>query len=151
MAPNNFEEVKETFLSEIMETKEMNDIPGDLIFNWDQTGINLVPRALWTMDKKGNKRIAITGLQDKRQITAVICGSMMGEILPPQLIYGGKTGRCHPKISFPDDWLISHSPNHWSNEETMLQYIRKIIVRFVVNTRQYLELPEDQLALALFR
>ena len=103
MAPNNFEEVKETFLSEIMETKEMNDIPGDLIFNWDQTGINLVPGALWTMDKKGNKWIAITGLQDKRQITAVIYGNMMGEILPPPHIYGGKTGRYHPKISFPDD------------------------------------------------
>ena len=40
MAPDNFEKVKETFLSEIIETVEMNDIPGDLIFNWDQTGIN---------------------------------------------------------------------------------------------------------------
>ena len=103
MAPDNFEKVKETFLSEMTETVEMNDIPGDLIFNWDQTEINLVPGALWTMDKKGKKRISITGLQDKRL-------SMMGEILPPQLIYERKTERCHPKISFPDNWHISHSP-----------------------------------------
>ena len=33
------------------------------------------------MNKKRNKRIAITGLQGQRQITAVICGSMMGKIL----------------------------------------------------------------------
>ena len=32
----------------------------------------------------------------------------------------------------------------------MLQYIREIIVPFVDNTRQRLELPEDQPALALF-
>ena len=54
----------------------------------------MVPGVLWTMDKKGKKRIEITGLQDKRQITAVICGSILGEISPPQLIYGGKTVRC---------------------------------------------------------
>ena len=32
----------------------------------------------------------------------------------------------------------------------MLQYIRDVIVPFVDSTRQHLELPEDQLALAIF-
>lgn len=53
LAPEDLVEVKQTFLSDIVETVSMNDIPEDLIFNWDQTGINLVPGALWTMDKKG--------------------------------------------------------------------------------------------------
>ena len=150
MTPNDLEKLRKTFLSEIVETVAMNDVPEDLIFNWDQTGINLVPGALWTMDKKGNKWIKIAGLQDKRQITAVICGSIIGEILPPQLIYGGKTAICHPQISFPHNWVISHSSNHWSNEETMLQHIRDVIVPFVDSTRQRLELPEDQPALAIF-
>ena len=151
MGPDDLEKVKKSFLSEIMETIAMNDVPEDLIFNWDQTGINLVPGALWTMDKKGKKRIEIAGLHDKKQITAVMCGSIIGEILPPQLIYGGKTVRCHPTISFPHNWVITHSSsNHWSNEETMLQYIRDVIVPFVDSTRQRLELPEDQLALAIF-
>ena len=77
-----------------------NDVPKDLIFNWDQTGINLVSGALWTMDKKGKKQVEITGLHVKRQITAVMCGSIIGEILPPQLIYGGKTARCHQQSLF---------------------------------------------------
>ena len=74
----------------------------------------------------------------------------MSEILLSQLVYKGKTRKYHPKISFPDDWLISHRFNHWSNEETMLQYIRGIMVPFADNTRQCLELPEDQQALGLF-
>lgn len=30
-------------------------IPDELVFNWDQTGINLVPGENWTLDKKGDK------------------------------------------------------------------------------------------------
>ena len=79
-----------------------------------------------------------------------MCGSIVGEILPPQLMCGGKTARCHPRISFPHNWVITHSSNHWSNEETMLEYIRDVIVPFVDSTRQRLELPENQPALAIF-
>ena len=55
VAPDDLEEFKKSFLSEILETMEMNDVLEDLIFNWDQTDINFVPGALWTMDKKGKK------------------------------------------------------------------------------------------------
>jgi len=82
------------------------------------------------MDKKGRKRISISGHNDKRQVTAVICGALTGEVLPIQLVYEGKTKRCHPPFDFPGDWSISHSPNHWSTEETMVEYtlyINKII------------------------
>jgi len=34
---------------------EEHNIPDDLIFNWDQTGVNLIPGGDWTMDKKGRK------------------------------------------------------------------------------------------------
>ena len=61
----DFEEVKRNFLTEILETVEFYDIPPELIFNWDQTWINLVPTALWTMDRRGKKRIEIAGYQDK--------------------------------------------------------------------------------------
>ena len=69
-----------------METVEVEEIPGYLIFNWDQTGVNLVPSSLWTIDKKGKKRVEIAAFQDKRQIIAVICSILMGEILPFQMI-----------------------------------------------------------------
>ena len=40
---------------------------------------------------KGSKRVEISGLGDKRQITAVLCGLLVGDFLPIQLVYKGKT------------------------------------------------------------
>ena len=54
-----------------------------------------------------------------------ICGTMDGEFLCPQLIYQGKTKACLQKHQFPSGWHISHTPNHWSNEETMKEYVLK--------------------------
>ncbi|MCH9717517.1 MAG: hypothetical protein K0U52_10595, partial [Gammaproteobacteria bacterium] len=127
IVPSDFAEIKAKFLREIVATVTMLEIPPELILNWDQTGIHLVPAASWTMDLTGSKRVEICGVNDKRQITAVFCGSLIGDFLPIQVIYKGKTDRCHPHFKFPLDWHVTHSPKHWSTEDTMLQYIREII------------------------
>ena len=41
----------------------------------------------------------MTGMSDKWQITAVFCGSPLGDFLPIQIIYKGKTTQCHPLLS----------------------------------------------------
>ena len=79
-----------------------------------------------------------------------MCGSLVGEILPFQLVYAGKTNRCHPAYKFPSDWQITHTQNHWSNEETMLQYIKEVIVPFVDRKHEDLNLDADYPALAIF-
>lgn len=66
------------------------------------TGIKLT--LIWYLEHSGlwikvKKWIKIAGLWIKAD-TAVTCGSIIREILPPRLIYGGKTARCHPQISF---------------------------------------------------
>ena len=113
-------------------------------------GINLVPVSSWTMEKSGSNHVAIAGTGDKKQITAVICGNVMGECLPLQLIYAGKTRRCHTKFDFPKDWCITNSPKHWSNEDTMLQYIEEVIVPFVDKTKERLGFDSNQPSLAIF-
>ena len=80
------------------------------------------------MEKKDSKRIELVGLKDKHQITAVFCGTAEGDFLPVQWIHNGKTKQCQPKHKFPAGWDITHSKKHWSNEETMLCYIKNIIV-----------------------
>ena len=52
---------------------------------------------------------------------------MAGDFLPVQLIYGGVTDKCHPKIKFPKSFHITHSQNHWSNEDIVVEYLKKII------------------------
>ena len=133
--PADFAAVKEQFLNDVVSIVTMEEIPPELILNWDQTGIHLVPVSPWTMEQAGSKRVEINGISSKQQITAVFCGSLTGDFLPVQLIYQGKTSRCHPTFDFPDNWHITHSPRHWSTEETMIQYIDEIILPYVKRQR----------------
>ena len=100
----------------------MDEIPPDLIINFDQTGINYVLVSSWTMEKKGSKCVEIIGKDDKHQITAPLAGTANGNFLPEQLVYTGTTKRCLPAFKFPDDWNITCSHNHWGNEEFMFDY-----------------------------
>lgn len=71
-------------------------------------------------------------------------------MLPPQLIYKGKTNRCHPQISFPQQWDVWHTENHWSNEGTTKRYIQKILLPFVDQQRVKMKLESSHSALVLF-
>ena len=57
----------------------MEDIPQEMILNWDDTTVSIVPGSSWTFEIRGIKRVEITGLDDKRQITAVVCSTLRGE------------------------------------------------------------------------
>ena len=49
MTMENLDQVKTNFLAEIEATVKMEEIPPEMVFNWDQTGIHLVPTSSWTM------------------------------------------------------------------------------------------------------
>ena len=146
---SNFEQVKQEFLMNIKAVATFEEVPNDLIINWDQTGIKYVPVSEWTMAEYKSKRVEVSGIEDKRQITATFAASLTGTFLPVQLVYQGKTSKCHPSIDFPDNWHITHSPNHWCNESTMISYVQLVIVPYVQETRKNLGLPDSQSALVI--
>ncbi len=84
------------------------------------------------MEKDG---VEICAIDDKRQITAVFGCTMNGHFLPMQLIYKGTTSRCHP--------LKIGSPNHWSNEKTMEEYITNILLPYIRSKREELKLSRS--------
>ncbi len=100
---SEFDILKNQFLFDIKSIVDIEEIPPELIINWDHTGLDYVPVSSWTMAKEGSKRVEIAGIDDKRQITAVFAGTLASEFLPPQLIYKGKTPRCLPNVEFPKD------------------------------------------------
>ena len=100
---------------------EFEEVPPNLVINWDQTAIKYVPVSNWTFEAKGSKRVEIRGVDYKRQITALLAGTLTGTFLPPQLIYKGKTSACLTAFHFPKTWDITHNDNHWANETTMLR------------------------------
>ena len=107
-----YEQLKEQYLLDINVVVEM-----DPIMNRDHTGINIVPGCPWTMEEKGAKCVDCVRLDDKRQITVVICAILSGIFLPFQVIYQGKTLACLPKYSFSPDWNVTFTQKHWLNKE----------------------------------
>ena len=146
----DFEAIKTTFLNEVFTTVIMEDIPQELIVNWDHTALHYVPVSSWTMEKKGSTRVPVAGIDDKRQVTTILACSMTGEFLPPQVIYQGKTTRSLPSYKLPADWDVTYTPNHWANEDTSLQYLQKIILPFMKQKREELGFSADRPALVLF-
>lgn len=65
----------------------MEKVPPELILNWDQTGVKLVPSTSWSMEQRGVKKVEVAGQNDKHQVTAVLCGTIQGDLLPLQIIY----------------------------------------------------------------
>ena len=97
------------------------------------------------MEVKESKQVEIAGMNDKPQITGVFCGTLMGEFLPLQLIYQGITSACIPCYEFPDYWHVTCTPNHWSNEDKMKEYIEKIIMPYVDPECKEMKVSSDQL------
>jgi len=51
--PEHFENLKEDFLWEIKSVVTIDQIPDELILNFDQTALNYVPVTPWTMEEEG--------------------------------------------------------------------------------------------------
>ena len=75
-------------------------------------------------------------------MTVLLSCTMSGFLLPPHLIYCGKTNKCHPNIILPPGWDIHHSESHWSTEDTMLHFIESAPVPYVQSTRKRLGLEK---------
>ena len=71
----------------------MEDIPKDLLINWDQTAVKIVPSSL---EKHNTKHVEIAVNDDKCQITALFNCTAADSFLPIQLVYKGITKRSFP-------------------------------------------------------
>ena len=48
----NFQAIEEQILIDVNSVVKMEDIPEDMIINWDQIAMKLVPSASWTMENR---------------------------------------------------------------------------------------------------
>lgn len=119
VSSDKFKRLQQSYLGQISVWPSVHNIPPDLIINWDQTPINVAPTTNWTMAKVGSKKVEVAALNNKRQVTSALAVTMS----PPQIIYQGKTERCHPAYTFPEGFDIYHAPNHWANGETTVRYM----------------------------
>ena len=121
--PTDFPEIKLAFLKRVADCVQQHKIPPELVLNWDQTGVKFVPTSEWTLAEQGSQQVDVLAKEDKREMTICFTCTMSGFLLPPHLIYSGKTNKCHLEVSFPPGWDVYHSESHWSTEGTMLHYM----------------------------
>lgn len=144
IAPGLIDEVGFSFFKEITDLVRWFNITKELIINIDQTPLPYVLVSSYTMEKKGKDCVPVAGTTDYRQITGTFSVTLSGEFLPIQLIYKGKTPRSQPKFRFPEEFHVTQNENHWANEETSIDLMKKILIPYVKKTIKELSLDEDQ-------
>ena len=68
----NKDAVCEEFRKNVKELIIEHKIPKSLVMNTDESGLNIIPAADWTLDTIGSKQVPKNGSDDKREITGII-------------------------------------------------------------------------------
>jgi len=79
-----------------------------MLININKTGIPMIPVSDMTMEVEGTSEVAITVLEDKRQMTGVIGVLSLGQFISPDIIYQISNVRSQSSNS---PWLRYYS--HW--------------------------------------
>ena len=64
LPPADFDKVNMEYLQKIKQMVFDNGIVPQMVLNWDQTALQLVPFSEWTMDQQGTNTINIKGLDE---------------------------------------------------------------------------------------
>ena len=150
MNPALYDELCFTWKRNIAEIVLEHKIDKSLILNFDQTPLGYTSPAKVTFTEFRASSVPIANLDDKRQITGTFTVSLNGEFLPIQLIYAGTTDNCHPKVSFPPGFDVTHSPKHWSNEDLVMSHLKKIVFPHLKKKKEELGLPMAAKSLLIF-
>ena len=150
MNPSLYDKLAFTWKKKIAKKVFQHNIPKDLILNFDQPPLGLTCPAKTTFTDRNSETVPIGNLDNKRQITGTFVVNLSGEFLPIQLIYTGTTDLCHPKVNFPTGFDVTHSANHWANEEKYISLLNKIVFPFVQKKRGSLNMANDSKALLIF-
>ena len=115
---------------------QKNKIPGSLVINNDQTPSKYVQVGRFTKAPKGEKKVGVAGIADKRNITFTLTVTMDGKALPFQAIYKRKTKQSLPKVTFTTDFSLSANMKHHSNTEEVLKHLKEIVIPYVEAERK---------------
>ena len=130
VSPGFLKEIRFTFCCSIKEVVSAYDVPDDLIINIDQTPLPFVLISKYTMDKTNEKFVPTSDSADYCQITGTFSVTVPGKFLPIQLIYQGK--------KFPEEFHVTHTANHLSNETKAIELVNHIIIPYVMQIREEL-------------
>ena len=104
--------------------------------NFDQTPLCCVSPGKYLFPLRGSKHVPVIGVADTRQIMATFGVSVVGESLPIQVIYGGKTKQSLPKLNFPKSFSVSLTENHGSITSKSVGFFMDIVFPYLEHIKE---------------
>ena len=139
--PKDLEEKISAFRRQVTSIFENGDFPLEFVCNMDETPVflDLVPNRV--VDKRGKKTINVrTTASEKNRVTTTLCCTASGKMLPPFVVFKGKTKRSIKKVSVPYGVVCTTQAKGWMDEERMIEWIQKVWGPYVKGNRALLSL-----------
>ena len=129
--PQQLESKISTFYAQCGKAIKIGKYPLDLIGNMDETPLwfDIVPQR--SIVKKGTKSLVIrTSGSEKIHLTVVLGVMADGNILPPMIIFKGKTDRTIRDLVVPEGFLVTTQEKAWMDEERMIMWLEEIWIKY---------------------
>ena len=111
-------------------------IVDDDIYNFDETGfaMGMIATARVVTQAERQSRPNLVQPGNREWVTAIETISASGWVLPPMVIFAGKTHRTNwfEDTNLPSDWMIGVSPNGWTTDELGFEWLQSV---FEPNTK----------------
>ena len=149
--PQQLESKISSFYLQCAKAIRIGKYPLELIGNMDETPMwfDIVPQR--SIAKKGSKSVVIrTSGSDKRHLTVVLAVTADGSILPPMIIFKGKTNRTIKDLVVPTGFLVTAQEKAWVDEERMLMWLREIWIKYTEKKQEELQFARSFLTLDSF-
>ena len=128
------------FLCELRELRKKENIPLELIINFDETAIFFDQLPSYTYDQIGTSHPTIkTSKVLKKRLTAGLAITSMGEKLTPLLIFKGSGVRFNNLINLYG-YMLKKNATAWNTAKIFLEYINQVIKPYVHAQRMKPEL-----------
>jgi DDE superfamily endonuclease len=154
--PTNVDEILTKAYLHMAYSVKDKSIPPELMANSDQTQLTLAQGCHMTYAKVGSKQVSTIGTEEKRAITVMVTLTNDSKVLPFQVIYKGSTATSLPskncrsrKEAEEAGFLLkaSMTKTYWSTQQTMKNFVNKIMAPHFDSMKVRLSLPPDQRSL----
>ena len=106
--------------------------PRLLVANMDETPafFDMIPAK--SICKTGSRECIVrTSGSEKKHVTVVLSAAADGTMLPPMLIFKGKTDKTIKKLHIPEGFIVKTQEKSWMDEGLMEVWIEEIWLNYV--------------------
>ena len=143
--PRQLEESISKFYADAGRFMRIGKYPRSLVGNMDET-----PAFFDMVPTKSRECVVRTSGNDKKHITIILSAAADGTLLPPMLIFKGKTERTIGKLRVPEGFVVKTQEKAWMDEDLTIVWLDEIWVKYVKKINKELGLENSLLTYDAF-